>query len=1233
MSDGARALELIAADERARRVVQELFDRPLVLEAGAGTGKTTSLVARVIAWSIGPGWTLAEAALRGEGDVLDAVRAEALRPDRVAARILGRVVAITFTEAAAAEMSERIGEALLQISTGILPLGMDEEFLPADMDERRRRGGALQGALDHLVVQTIHAYCRRLLTAYPLEAGLHPRLEVDADGTVQREVVRELLLEKLANAYAQGRDPSYLELAGRGGGPRELEAQLLAFAAAGLTSEALSRDPLAPAPMTALCERLENALTAFRSAADGCLHGVKGSLQTVATVNRIDDTVTWLEKHREQLVGPNGRAALEDLLEWTQEKWDGDLDKLKKWARDDFGVKEIAALGERSARVAAASALLRGLISHLLSLDLALLDLARPILCELMEEMERRMRSMGVSTFTSLLAAARDLLSGQPDVAARVRAGIDQLLVDEFQDTDRCQCDIVRSIALAGPAEDRPGLLLVGDPKQSIYGWRSADLAAYDAFVRDVLASGGESERLSVNYRSVPLILEEVERAIEPVMEPCEGLQPEFQPLVACEANRQSPGLSASAATELRAVEYWVSALWDSEAKEPLKSTSPEANELEAVALARDLRALHDEHDVDWGDVGVLFRSRTDWEVYLGALRAAGVPFVVEGDRNYYKRREIIDAAALVRHVVDPNDHVALLTWLRCAAVGVPDAALIPLWSQCLPERMGDLYGTEPAGLASLCNDVEEVARDLPSGIPGLSRVDGWERNLIFAVSWLGPLRECFDTEPGDVFVERLRTVSLFEATEAARYLGAWRSANLERFFAELTAALSEDGDAMATLRRLRRAVAEQEDASEARPVEENGDSVRVMTWHGSKGLDFEHVYLMQLHKGSVAGASRDACAGEFDGRSEYRAFGAPTLAWDAVEAGAERVGDAERVRMLYVAMTRAKRRLVLAGLWPSFQKSKRAGQPVALLQARDGGVPDFESEMQKLAEQQDDRFADASGALWVFPGLVASAPLEGAEEAVQGTPLPTPEEIGEAAAVLHRAGQSAALRMQRTVGGRASGGGHEPFWDTPDGDGALRSATPSGALAGDVARQVGTAIHRVLEELDLDADPERALTDARALLAQVLSGQLEGRDLEAGLEAAGALLQKIATGTLLRRLYELAPHIVARELPVLLPPDAPGGEEAAAAEDRVGVPVGFVAGAIDLVYRDPDTGELVIADYKTDRLQEADLERTARQYASQGRFYQRALREALGLETTPRFELWFLSLDRMVTI
>jgi hypothetical protein len=128
---------------------------------------------------------------------------------------------------------------------------------------------------------------------------------------------------------------------------------------------------------------------------------------------------------------------------------------------------------------------------------------------------------------------------------------------------------------------------------------------------------------------------------------------------------------------------------------------------------------------------------------------------------------------------------------------------------------------------------------------------------------------------------------------------------------------------------------------------------------------------------------------------------------------------------------------------------------------------------------------------------------------------------------------------------------------------------------------------------------------------------------------------------------------VAARELPVLLPPDAgaagPGpdtGDHVALGSDRAeaalqplepeqegrGTPVGFIAGVIDLLYRDPETGAWVIADYKTDAVDSpADLARRAAAYAPQGRIYARAVRDALGLESDPRFELWFLAADRIV--
>ena len=169
----------------ARTLAQREFERPVVVEAGAGTGKTTALVARVLAWSFGPGWDRAKA--------LAASTTEGARDDRIAAQVLRGVVAITFTEKAAAEMSERIGDALLEVERGNRLDGWRIPYPTLRADELCERARALRGSLDHLVVQTIHAYCRRLLVENSLDARLHPNLEIDADGRLQEQAVRSAM--------------------------------------------------------------------------------------------------------------------------------------------------------------------------------------------------------------------------------------------------------------------------------------------------------------------------------------------------------------------------------------------------------------------------------------------------------------------------------------------------------------------------------------------------------------------------------------------------------------------------------------------------------------------------------------------------------------------------------------------------------------------------------------------------------------------------------------------------------------------------------------------------------------------------------------------------------------------------------------------------------------------------------------------------------------------------------
>jgi ATP-dependent helicase/nuclease subunit A len=1203
-------------DAASRRLAQTEFVRPLLLEAGAGTGKTTVLVARIVAWTMGPGWERAESGLREEARSRGSDR-EPTR-DRIAGEVLRRVVAITFTEAAAAEMALRVAEALVAIRRGEEPpLGLEDDVLPTDASECAARARALVSGLDQLVVRTIHAYCRRLLVAHSLEAGLHPRFEVDADEGLLGEVAREVVEAALLQAYGEPLDRDYLALSSANLGPSDIEEALSALLRSATPPEALDRNPLVAERVRPLLDSLESALAAFRQVEAGRLASARGSL-TAGTAEAVGETIEGLRATSGDAVDDLRR--IRTLVEgrWQQKH----LDRLRKWARGDFGPEERKALGAASDALALRAAPLRWALRHLKEVDPDLLDLGRRVLQPLLAEAHRALRRRGVESYAALLRDTRELLTRNPHTARRIRGEIDQLLVDEFQDTDRIQCEILRTLALEGGDAERPGLFLVGDPKQSIYGWRRADLRAYHEFAESLCRRGGRCERLSVNFRSSPVILDEVRRVVEPVMEAEEGVQPPFEHLIPCEDQRDAPGFQRAG---FAPVEHWVSWQWD--ASDATPQTRPRARDvagLEARALAHDLVRLNREHGVPWREIGLLFRATGDLDVYLGALREASIPYVVERDRSYYQRREIIEVSALVRCVLDPHDHLALLTVLRSALVGVPDAALIPLWRSGLPALMGE--PSDAGALSAARAAALEVAASLPSEIPGLERIRGWERNLLALIEDLPLLRNSFEREPADRFVEKLRTLLLFEATESARYLGAFRLANLDRFFRDFVRALDETGGDVSTLlARLRAAVSEAREEEEGRPKDAADSAVQVTTIHKAKGLDFEHVYLMQMHKSGGRGGTgvRTPEPVERDGCWEYALFGASTPGFGEVSLEAETVASAERVRTLYVAMTRARSRLVLAGKHPtSAPAPASAGTHVDLVCHRSPARPDLEALMRELGARGEVAYLDGEGARWVFPALresggVAAGPATDGDAAS----ALTIEEIRASTEELRARRREASLRAARPFHGVASDQEHQidpeeillRRYGGEEESGSPRA--PFSEPERRVALALGSAVHGALEILDPAGDPEGEIGRCRREIRGVLSLLLGPEDLPEALARADDLWARFARGPLLERLRAIGSHVIARELPVLLPP-GPGPQE----------PVGFVSGAIDLLYRDPRSGAIVVADYKTDRVESLDeIRRRASSYAGQGRIYLRGIREALDLEEDFRFELWFL--------
>jgi ATP-dependent exoDNAse (exonuclease V) beta subunit len=433
------------------------------------------------------------------------------------------------------------------------------------------------------------------------------------------------------------------------------------------------------------------------------------------------------------------------------------------------------------------------------------------------------------------------------------------------------------------------------------------------------------------------------------------------------------------------------------------------------------------------------------------------------------------------------------------------------------------------------------------------------------------------------------------EAAEGARYLGSYRLANLDRFFRRLTSALERGaGSPQTVLRLLRTSVEQGREAEEARPGDAAERAVRVMTIHKSKGLDFDHVYVGQVHKtrrwgeltpSNLGEATRARRVGEV---WEYELFGARTPGFDAVVQHEERVEQCERVRLLYVATTRAKERLVIMGRWmerPWPVPVAYARSMVELIASRAGGHPDLLAAMRRL-KVSGELAIEEDGARWVFPGLRHDRDEERPRR-VDPDASPDLAAIRADRAALHDSRIAAGARMGRRTSVAAS-----------------------------------ESAHRALEDWNGRAPPEAELVRLTPSLRGWLTTDVPQERLEVAVRRATALLEIFARGALGARFSRLADCLVARELPLLAPPSS--GPDA---------PVGYVAGAIDLVYLDPDSGELVVVDYKTDRVpDEAALQDRASAYLLQGRVYAEAVRDALGLGYRPRVELWFLSVDRVIS-
>ncbi len=267
----------------------------------------------------------------------------------------------------------------------------------------------------------------------------------------------------------------------------------------------LAADPYDDAAAAAVARRVRDAALDLTAAVGDRLAGVKGEVtQAAGTVGG---------QVAEIMATEGSAVSMTELAAAAAEVDRRAIDRLRKWSKLDFTKGEGEAFEGVGGEVALASGRLAAAFGPLTDPCGERLASARAVVAPLLETVQQRRSAAGLVTFSDQLRSAAGLLAASKGVRREVVAGIDHLLVDEFQDTDDVQCRLVEMLALTGEPSQRPSLFIVGDPKQSIYAWRSADLAAYDDFVTRVVDAGGTTVDLVRNFRSVTPILDEVERA------------------------------------------------------------------------------------------------------------------------------------------------------------------------------------------------------------------------------------------------------------------------------------------------------------------------------------------------------------------------------------------------------------------------------------------------------------------------------------------------------------------------------------------------------------------------------------------------------------------------------------------------------------------------------------------------------------------------------------------------
>jgi ATP-dependent helicase/nuclease subunit A len=679
--------------------------------------------------------------------------------------------------------------------------------------------------LDSAWISTIHGFCLRLLKAHPFAAGIDPRFRV-LDESQSRVLQSEAFEVALEEFLGEGEDERSILLATYGA--RALRRMLTGVYE---TLRAAGRPlVLELGERPSLSERVEELREAAR-----CL---------------ID----------EKEAGETARATAARALELLEERTlPGRL----------LDLSELRARGERAATYEEAR---HGVEQAALD-ELAARD--RNLLQELLGAFERAYRAgkerESALDFEDLQLLARDLLREKADVRERESWRFRSIMVDEFQDTNRLQCELVD--LLAEGADDKE-IFFVGDEFQSIYGFRHADVHVFRE--RREHASGVLA--LTQNYRSRPEVLGAINHLFSA------EFGDDFQRL---EAAGRFADPAFGTPVELLVTD-----------KASYAGTDVHWRRAEARHIARRVHELIEEGAATAGEIVLLFAAGTDAEWYEEELRHLDIPTYRATGRGYFGQQQVVDLLAYLRLLHNRYDDEALVTVLASPLVGVSNDALV-LLRRAAPRRPLFLPFEKglPEELSARDEQLFRAFRQRYERLARLAPTLSLERLLEAIVS-----EHDYDL------------AALAQWDGRRRYANMRKLARLARSYEELR---GPDVEGFVRFVREQEAVGARE--LEAVAEEEGADAVRLLTIHSAKGLEFKVVVVADAGRDRAA-PSPDEILCLPDGRFGFRVADPATgerrgaFEYDAVRDAGREEEKAERLRLYYVAMTRAIDRLVVSG-------------------------------------------------------------------------------------------------------------------------------------------------------------------------------------------------------------------------------------------------------------------------------------------------------------------------------